>query len=227
MVKISPLQSCFLQLNHILFRLTWANDLQEKLNQEMEKVYETNNPLEESNRINAQSVMILDYILLNLDQLLEIHDTQLGKVLKEIDFVDLLKHLKNLWVPINGLRGKIVLWRNNYVAHSVNQAINFHSLSEIDPDYNNTIKKTFFASRLATLYISTIFSNLNSDYKIAISSGKLRIELHGGKWAWNDFTSDWEKMKKNERELKEQTDKILQKNGYKPTVRLEFRSVPM
>ena len=72
MVKISPLQSCFLQLNHILFRLTWANDLQEKLNQEMEKVYETNNPLEESNRINAQSVMILDYILLKL--IYEQHD---------------------------------------------------------------------------------------------------------------------------------------------------------
>lgn len=227
MVTISPLHSCFIQLNHILYRLTWANDLQEKLNHKMENVHDVENPQEESNLINAQSIMIHDYILLNLDQLLEIHDTQLGKVLTEINFVDLLKHLKTLWNPINELREKIILWRNNYVAHSINQAINFHALSEIDPDYTNTIKKTFFVSRLATLYISTIFSNLNSDYKTAISLGKLRIESVGGKWAWNNFTSDWKKMKENEHELKERTDKILEKNGYKTTIRLEFRSVPM
>lgn len=198
MVEIKPLHSCFLQLNHILYRLSWANLLHEELNEPLSKVDKQEHPKDKSERIRAKSVIYLDYIFLNLDQLIEIHDRKLGKVLNEIGFSNLLQCMEDLWAPIKKLKGKIELWRNNYVAHSTKQASDFNNLKEIDPDYENTIKKVFFASRLACLYIYAIFTNLKSDYQLALSLQKLQLQSSGGRWEWRDYQEYWNEMKKME-----------------------------
>lgn len=222
LTEIKPLHSCFIQLNHIMYRLSWANVFQENLNEELMQTPKTESAEKNWRRIQAQTTMYLDYILLNLDQLLEIHDSQLGKVLKEIGFTELLVCLKNLWNPINDLREKIRLWRNNYVAHGTYQSANFRTLREIDPDYENTIKKTFFASRLASIYIATIFSNLRSDYKLAISLQRMQMSSKGGEWVWENPNQYWKEMQDKEYELTKEIDEILLKHGFTGTSKPDF-----
>ena len=213
LVEINPLHSCFIQLNHIMHRLFWSNIFEEQMNQELLNLSKKPDQGKAWKEIQARNTMNLDYILLNLSQLFEIHDSQLGKVLKEIDNLEILTYLENLWNPIKEIRGKIELWRNNYVAHGKDQAINFRVLKEIDPNYIDTIKKTYFASRLAVKYISTIFVNNLSDYHWAISQQRLQMGLLG-KEDLDKPHIYWEEMKTKEDILTKQTNEILRKNGY-------------
>jgi hypothetical protein len=213
MADIKPIHSCFIQLNHIMYRLFWSNIFEEELNEELLNIHKNSDQGKAWSKIQARNTMNLDYILLNLDQLLEIHDSQLSKVLKEIDNLNLLKCLENLWNPIKQLKEKIELWRNNYVAHGKAQSFNFRVLREIDPDFDDTVKKTYLASRLAVKYISTIFTNNMSDYQWAISQQRLHTKLLGH-WVMENPHIYWKKMKDEEDELTKRTNEILHKNGF-------------
>ncbi|HXT85065.1 MAG TPA: hypothetical protein VN704_12180 [Verrucomicrobiae bacterium] len=213
MTDIKPIHSCFIQLNHIMYRLFWSNIFEEKLNEELMSLGDNPDQGKSWREIQARNTMNLDYILLNLSQLFEIHDTQLAKVLKEINNLEILKCLENIWNPIKEIKEKVELWRNNYVAHGKDQSVYFRTLMEIDPDYKNTIKKTYLASRLAVKYISTIFINNLSDYHWVVSQHRLHVKVQG-EWVLRDPHIYWKEMKTMEDALTKHSNEILRKNGF-------------
>jgi len=222
LVEISSLQSCLIQLNHISYRLSWANIIANEITSQLEIVGLKSNPEKSAEKLRAKSKMCLDYMFLNLHHLFEIHDNKLGKVIHEIGFDELIKSLKPLWNEIESLRDKIKLWRHNYVAHSTSQATDFKIFEEIDPDHRETIQKVFFVSRIACIFIHTIFENLPSDYRLSISLQKLRIKEMSGDWNWVGYPQYWEEMNKNEEKLVEETNQILTKNGFESTAKPNY-----
>ncbi|MFZ1077977.1 MAG: hypothetical protein WAN47_11180 [Nitrosotalea sp.] len=193
--------------------MSWTNSLLDKIIPEIPGVIlQGGEDEKKAKTIEAQVRIFLDYTFLNLYQLIEIHDTQVGRILKDLGHIELEKSLVELWTPIKQLGTKIELWRNSYVAHSKGQAINFKDFHEIDPDYSNTLKKTLLASRLASLYIAGIFTNLKADYKLALSNQQAKSA--GSSVVWADFKKWWLEMNKETEKILDQTNARIKQGGY-------------
>jgi len=82
-----------------------------------------------------------DYLILNLYKLIEIHDSVLGKILKDCDAMELEKCLEPSWKYIKDLKDQIGIFRNS-IAHSKEQANNYVSFIDMDPNYLQTQKKS-------------------------------------------------------------------------------------
>lgn len=209
---MSSTHSCLIQLNHIGYRLTWVNLFLDKLVVNLpDEIFTDSEQMNEIKKHEAQLRIFLDYIFLNLYQLLEIHDNQIGKMLKDLNSLDIEKSLCDLWLPIKQMRNKIELWRHGYVTHSKSQALNYQSFQEINPNYLDTIKKMFHASRCAVFYISGIFTNLQTDYKAAITNQKIKI--NNQEIQWSEFKRFWKQMQEDSNKLLIQSNSTLKSNG--------------
>ena len=207
--EINPTESCFIELNSIGYRLTWASETLFKHAQLLpDFVIKGNEPTYASiHKFMVRSMW--EYMILNLYKLLEIHDSILGKILKKLDATELEKSLEECWKPIKELKKEIGNFRN-ILAHSKDQANNYYSYMDKDPNFYKTQTKVIIATKAAILYISEIFENLSDVNEIATISHQARVGSMKLWYPQNELPSVDKELKK----ILEKTKKSLNDNGF-------------
>ncbi len=160
----SKTDACFIELNAIGYRITGAvNLLVEHGNKlpltTVEALVHKDLP---KDKFIVKSMW--DYLVLNLYKLIEIHDSILGKILRDNQEIELEKCLEPSWKAIKEIESKIKDYRN-LIAHSKELANNYESFMDLDPNYYQTQTKIIVAAYAAIFYISGIFENLPDLYK--------------------------------------------------------------
>ncbi len=218
---LTPFQIGLIQLSIIAYRLSWANFLVEKTIQSIPK-FEIKNieKTPERKKNDALLTILFEYIVLNLDQLIEAHPI-IAKNLHDEGFIELEKALNKLWKPIQDKDEKIRHWRDKYVAHSQKRTIEYISSTDIDTDYFETQKEIFRLSRLGTFYISGVFENFEHDYKEAMRIHKEIVS----KLKPAQMHEQWEEMKKYTNEILLETTTDLKKAGYIPAYPIDFGNI--
>lgn len=217
---LTPFQICLIRLNTIAYRLSWANFILEKTLLEIPKYEIKNAPQSLDKKKNDAILLILfEYIILNIDQLIDIHPT-IARLIKEESFIDLIKSLNKIWKPIQEGASKIRKWRNLHVAHSGESVSEYMNPSLLDPDYFETQKEIFHFSRLATFYIEGIFENFDFDYKSAMQvQKKVVAELKPAQ-----MHEQWEEMKKITNKILIDSKKDVIKAGFLPAYPIDFNN---
>lgn len=217
--EINQIEACFIELNSIGYRLTWASNRLFKHALKLPNfiVSGSEPPDLPENKFMVRSMW--EYMILNLYKLLEIHDSTLGKVLKELDETKLEKSLEECWKPIKELEEKIRKYRH-ILAHSKEQANNYINYIDRDPDYYITQTKVIVAAKTAIFYICAIFENLPDVYSKAIASQQSRVKAIK-QWPPQDELPNAEKEVV---EILKKTNQTLEKNGFQVAHELSYKS---
>jgi hypothetical protein len=206
---INSTDACFIELNALGYRITGALNilLDSAARLPILKTEAGLYPELFKDKFLVKSMW--EYLVLNLYKLLEIHDSILGKILKENDVLDLAKCLEPSWTPIKDIKVQLGLYRNA-IAHSKDQANNFVSFMDLDPNYYQTQTKIIVAAHTAMFYISGIFENLPDLY----SKSRIPLNLKIAKikeWHPRDETSNAEQAAAD---ILKQINENLVKSGF-------------
>lgn len=194
--NFTELESCFIMLNNTatliknavefqdnvfekLLKITsdYEKEIKEKYNnqsiteeefkQEFLKTMETN---PEVIKVKKLSSILMDYLIINLSKLLEIHPT-LAKNLRETGEEMLEKSLQDFWQPIQKQAERIMEWRNKIVAHADERTKKILTYPEVDKNYEFFPREVFLMSVCALLYTAGISRNV-PEFTGAIESHK-------------------------------------------------------
>lgn len=160
---ISSTDVCFIELNSLGYRISGALDLLVTHGEKLPISYIEAKIHSELYKDKFLVKSMGDYLILNLYKLIEIHDSVLGKILKENDEIELETCLEPSWKYIKNLKDEIGIFRNS-IAHSKEQANNYVSFIDMDPNYLKTQTKIIIAANAAVFYISGIFENMTDLY---------------------------------------------------------------
>ena len=206
---ISKTDACFIELNSIGYRISGALNL---LTEHGKKLPLTEMEAKLHPDLHIDKFMVKstwDYLVLNLYKLIEIHDSILGKILKDNGMIELEKCLEPSCKAIRELEDKSRIFRNA-LAHSKEQANNYVSFMDIDPDYYQTQTKIIVAASVAVFYISGIFENLIDLYKNSRISFNAKLEKIK-KWSPSEEITNAEQ---EALEILRKTNDNLTKKGY-------------
>lgn len=214
---ISPTDACFIELNALGYRISGALDLLITHGEKLPISYIEAKIHPELHKDKFLVKSMWDYLILNLYKLIEIHDSVLGKILKENDAIELEKCLEPSWKYIMDLKEKIGIFRNS-IAHSKEQANNYVSFMDMDSNYLQTQTKIIIAANAAVFYVSGIFENLTDLYstsRVSFNQKISQIKLwHPDKEIGN--------AKQEAIDILSKTNDNLRKNGYTETHTMKY-----
>jgi len=232
--NFTELESCLIMLNHVAICIKNAVEFQEdgfekllKITSDYEKGIKekyNNQPITEEEfeqeflktmqanpevtEVKKLSPILMDYLIINLSRLLEIHPI-LAKNLREIGEEMLEKSLQDFWQPIQKQAERIMTWRNKIVAHADERAKKILTYPEVDENYEFFPREVFLMSVCALLYTAGISRN--------IPESVASIESHKRytRYPKNAFKIvEWQETHKELGQLIENAKKTLEKNGY-------------
>lgn len=232
--NFTELESCFIMLNNTAIRIKNAVEFQEDVFEKLLKIlsdYEkevkeknNNQPIPEEEfkqeflktmetnpeviEVKKLSSILMEYLIINLSRLLEIHPT-LAKNLREMGEEMLEKSLQDFWQPIQKQAKRIKRWRNKIVAHADKKAKNILTYPEVDENYEFFPREIFLMSVCVLLYTAGISRNV-PEFADAIKS-----HTRYTRYPKNIFTIfEWQETHKELGQLVENAKKTLEKNGY-------------
>ena len=215
--SMTTTDACFIELNALGYRISGALNI---MIEHAEKLPMLQVEASSSKTIHKDKFLVKsmwEHLILNLYKFLEIHDSVLGKILKDNDALDLEKCLEPSWNEVKGLQEKISKYRH-MIAHSKSLANNYLSFMEIDEDYYETQTKIIIASQAAVFYISGVFENLKFLYDNSRISFNHKIKKVK-EWHPRDEVSD---AKKEIEKILEKTNEELFKNGFEKTHYMKY-----
>lgn len=165
-------------------------------------------------------IILLDKVVVHLYSLIEIKK-KLNDTLKKIGREDLDYSLRFLWKPVEDMENKIRMWRNYIVAHLKFQFHKFRTLPEVDPEYDKTVPRMFFVSRLACHYIDALLVNLKIEMFIEMTK---EVEERRKEKQFFVFM-DFEEKNKEVEKILEKTKMELRKNRYDDQIGLLYGEI--
>lgn len=214
---ISKTDACFIELNAIGYRISGALNL---LVEHGNKLPLTNIEALVHKDLHKNKFIVKsmwDYLVLNLFKLIEIHDSILGKILKENKETELEKCLEPSWKAIKDIEEKIKNYRH-LIAHSKELSNNYVSFMDLDPDYYQTQTKIIVAAYAAVFYIGGIFENMSDLYSNSRISFNIKLTKIKS-WPPHEEIGN---AKDKTKEILGMTNKNLTKGGYTTTHDMKY-----
>ena len=212
----NEIKSCILELDALGYRITSSLSIFKDIIKELDQKKGKN---KDFNERFATIKILWEYMEINVFKLCEIHNTSIGRMLMSLDEKNLETSLKPSWEKIKDNQLKLKEFRN-LLSHSQKPSGDWKLFTDLDPTLNIQTD-LITCAHTAIYYIAGILRNLPDLYGDAQYDLKQRDNQNKIDYDLGYGLSDAEKTSKK---ILEETNSLLEKNGYCKTSMLGYRN---